>query len=367
MRVFIISLDLTMKKINNNHLNIILNKSKKYRTIDVLIYLSDLTKQFRVGNMRSETLFIVPSHNSAYSLWEEVNRKHPNIINSTTFRECLNELKELNIVKYNSEYDGFELVDMNEMIKKRGCGYTEIRDFFFEDIFLNMNFSCKKMLIFLIHLLDKKQFSKKFKKIYKTDINLNLNNYKKSFSKEELNIMNILKTKNVYYVKEVLDNLLLNYPDLFTSKTQSLREENYGKVKGKAQGVCVDLTYFFDINNCVKENNYDPKVEYEKLSKKYTTLVEKINEISSNKNISMNYQVKISLLRKLYRYLPYVQNSIINTIVNRLYKIETIGEKPILNIDAFIQYLINTKFKNKTTLSYRLSFQRGWVDFDCSI
>lgn len=348
-------------KLSNEHLKIVLTKSNRYRTIDTLILISDLTKQIRIGNDRSDTLFIVPSHNSAYSLWQEINTKHPKIINSTTFRDCLNELKDLNIIKYNFEHNGYELIEMKKMIQKRGVGYTQIKDVFFEKTFLDMSFSTKKLFIYLLHLLDNKKSAKVFKNKYKSDVFLNLNKYKKKFDKNELNIMNIFKTKNVYYAKEILDNLLLTYPDIFISNIEKLRIENYGKVKGNAQGLSVDLTYFFDINESIKDNEYSLQEEFEKLSTKYNKLNNKIESISENSRISIPFEIKISLLRKLYRYLPFVQESIINTVIKRIdYSLS--GKKPILNINAFVQYLINEKFEHRTSFSYRKAFERGWID-----
>lgn len=348
-------------KISNEHLKIVLTKSKRFRTLDTLIVMVDLAKQITINNLKENSIFIIPSHNSAYSLWNEIDRKYKGIINSTTLRECLKELMELKIVEYNEEYDGFELMNMKKMIEKKGVGYTNIRSLFFEKTFLQMPFSSKKIFLYFLSLLDNKKSSKIFKNKYKSDIFVNLNKYKKKFNKEELNIMNIFQTENVYYVKEVLDKTLLMYPDLFISNTKKLRLDNYGKEKGKIQGVCTDLTYFFDINNDIKNNSYNLEKEYNILSNRYKTLSEKINTISKSKGINLSQIIKISLIRKLYRYLPFAQDSVINTVVNRISKSFS-GYKAILNINAFIQFLINEKFEYRNAFSYRLPFERGWKD-----
>lgn len=350
------------KHIYNGTLEILLTKSKHHRNIDLMFALIDLSQQIKVGKSKNEYKFIVPCYNdAAHGIWNEVNLRFPNLINKTTVNDCVKELKELNLIKYNNEFNGFEIVDMEKMLIKKDKGYTDIRQFFFNDTFIKIPFAEKRALVYMIHLLDKKKVSKKFKLDFGTDIVCNLNNYRKSFSTEELNWMTVCNTTNIYYVKRILDSLSKNYPDIIESKTSECRMNKYGKIKGIAKGLCVDVIYFFNIKENIKTNEYNEFVELEMLSKRFPELLNKINEVVDKSDITLTIYDKIALLRRLNRFLPFAQMNLIQTIIRRM-KFAIENSNPIRNIEAYVQYLVSNNRQYKYACEgNNLPYQRGIV------
>lgn len=330
------------KHISKNHIKNILLNSNRYRTLDLLIVMADMATQVLVDKTNKDYKFIVPSHNNAHALWDNINIKYPEFINTTTCRDCLNELISLGIVEYNIELNGYELIDMNEMLSKKGCGYINIRDFFFTKAFTTMKFSQKKILLFFIYQLDQKKVSNIFKNKFGVDIYQNLNRFIKSHKNDDLNIMTVLRTNDVYYVKSVLDNMLLTYPDLFSDKSEESRQYNYNKIKGKCNGDLVLLTYYLDLNPSIKDNTYNIDEEYNSLCQRYSLVHKNIEEVCSECNIELDKLTKLNLLRRLYKHASYVHRNVTNTVIKRLTDVSTSKTYGgIRNIAAFIQHLVN--------------------------
>lgn len=329
------------KHISKNHTKNILLYSNRYRTLDLYIVLADMAEQILVDKANNTYKFIVPCHNNAHALWDNINIKYPQFINKTTCRDCLKDLSDLDIVKYNSELNGYELINMNDMLLKKGCGYIHIRDFFFTKTFTTMKFAEKKVLLFFLYTLDKKRVSGFFKDKFGVDIFQNLNNFTKSFNKEDLNIMNVLRTTDIYYVKSVLDKMLLTYPDLFINKSEEFRSANYNKTKGKSNGDHVLLTYFIDINTSIKDNTYNIDDEYNILSERYPLVHKNIEEVCALFKVSLDKLTKLNLLRRLYKHESYVHREIVTKVINRLDDVAINTHGSIRNIAAFIQHLVN--------------------------
>lgn len=350
------------KHIYNKTLEIILKKANHHRTIDFMFALIDLSKQIKVGKEKTDYKFIVPCHlDSPHSLWNEVNTKFPNLINKTTTYDCVRELKRLNIIKFNYELEGFEIIDMERMLKKRDKGYTNIRPFFFTNSFIKMPYIEKRALVYMLHLLDKKTSSKVFKNDYGVDIVCNLNNYRKSFNGEELNWMTVCRTSNIYYVKRIFDSLATNYLDIIESKTNEYRKLKYGKEKGISKGICLDVIFFFNLKDNLKNKDYEEDKEIEFLSEKFPDLRKIIENTCEKENIKINNQSKLALLRRLYKFLPFAQENIIRKIVIRIEKARHSRYYKIRNIEAFVQHIVNTNPLLKKSTNTKL-YQRGILD-----
>lgn len=348
--------------IYNGILETILTKSKSHRTIDFIIALTDLAQQVKVGKERTDYKFIVPCYsNSPHGLWNEIDLKFPNLINKTTTYDCVKELKELNIIEYNEELNGFELLHMENMLKKKDKGYTDIRKFFFTDSFIKIPYVEKRALLYMLYLLDKKKSSRIFKRDYGVDIICNLNNYRKSFKEDELNWMTVCRTSNIYYVKKIFDSLCTNYLDIIESKTKEFRIAKYGKETGIARGICLDVIYFFNIKSNLKDKNYNESEEVENLSKRFPKVNELINDICKKEEISINIQSKLALLRRVYKFLPYAQENIIKKVVKRIGLSITDPQNRIRNIEAFVQHIVNTSsFIRHAT--YHKPYERGILE-----
>lgn len=351
------------KHIYNGTLEILLTKSNHHRNIDLMLALVDLSSQVKIGKGKTDCKFIVPCYNdAAHGIWNEVNLKYPNFINKATVNDCVKELKELGLIAYNNELNGFEIINMEKMLAKKDKGYTDIRQFFFNESFTKIPFAEKRALLYMIHLMDKKRMSKKFKINYGVDIVCNLNNYRKSYPTDELNWMTICNTNNIYYVKRILDSLSKNYPDLVTSRTNEMRLEKYGKHKGISKGVCVDVIYFFDLSDTIKGIEYNLSEEFNRLSKSFPNLLNKIDELVSKSEITLTLFDKIALLRRLNRFLPFAQTNLINLVINRI-EYGFNNENPIRNIEAFIQHIVNTNSQFKYAyVGKNTPYLRGNVD-----
>lgn len=350
------------KHIYNDNLEKILIYSKHHRTIDLIIALVDISQQIKIGKGKTDYKFIIPCYNdSPHGLWNEVNEKFPNLINKTTTYDCVKELKELNILKYNEELNGFELIHMENMLKKKDKGYTDIRPFLFTTSFIKMPYVEKRALLYMLHLLDKKASSKIFKKDYGVDIVCNLNNYRKSFKKDELNWMTVCRTSNIYYVKRIFDSLATNYIDIIESKTSEFRENKYGKIKGISKGVCVDVIYFFNLKDNLKDKEYNEKEEVDLLSQRFPTLREKIDNECEKQKIFISNQSKLALLRRLYKFLPFAQENIIQKVVKRIGQSISLPNMNIFNIEAFVQHIVNTSYLIRKSTK-RKTYERGILD-----
>lgn len=350
------------KHIYNDILEKILTKTKHHRTIDLVFALIDLSKQIKTGKEKTNYKFIVPCFNdSPHSLWNEVDTKFPNLINKTTIYDCVKELKELEIIKFNNELEGYELINMEKMLNKKDKGYTDIRPFFFTKSFIKMPYIEKRALVYMLHLLDKKTSSKIFKNDYGVDIVCNLNNYRKSFNKNELNWMTVCRTSNIYYVKRIFNSLATNYLDIIESKTNEFRKIKYGKQKGISKGVCVDVIFFFNLKNNLKDKDYNEDLEIEILSEKFPDLRKIIDNTCEKQNVKISSQSKLALLRRLYKFLPFAQENIISKIVSRIEKSKHSRYLVIRNIEAFVQHIVNTNPLLKKSTNTK-PYERGILD-----
>ena len=348
-------------KMYNGILETILLKCEHHKSIDFFIAITSLANQIHIkpsttydenGNKRkTEYIFIVPCvNNTVHCLWTEMDSIFPKLMNKTTIYKCVEEFIELGIIKYNVQYNGFQIMDMEKMVVKKDKGFTKIRDFFFTDTFLNIPFAEKRIIMYIAYSSGKTSVSQRFKKEYGADVVVNLNNCKSEQNQNVLNWLSVCRTDNVFYARKLISSLLTNYVDLFEDITLKLRKNKFEKIKGisyqiisgKTTGVNVSNLFFFDLNKNIKEQDYVEEKECELLANRFPSLNEKIDTIFGQHDIKAVISTKIAILRRLNRFFPYLQDLIIGKIAKRLCLFFENEELPIRSMDGFIAHMLKT-------------------------
>lgn len=345
------------RKLDNEILKKVLLQCKHHKSIDFFIALTDLSKQIRLPvskeqkeDNKEKFLFLVPcANNSVHCLWSEINNKFPKLLNKTTIYKCFKEFQDLDIIKYNSEYQGFEIKNMGKMLMRKGPGFSKLKTFFLSGTFSDIPYVEKRLLLYISSLLDKTAVSNRFKRDYGSDIVINLNEKKcRNLDMTELNWLSVCRTKNIYYVKKLITSLINNFSNIFTNKSKEKRKEKYGKETGTIGGIIVTKIYFFDVDDILKTKEYNEEDEYNLLKSKNLELDKKIDDIFSKYNIVAGIIAKSALLRRIRNFIPYIQELIIDKVAKR--KAFEFSEEgfPIRSMDGFITTIIKT---NSTILN----------------
>lgn len=212
MEVFILA-----TKLNNWHLNNILENCKEYKILDVYIALAHAATETKSGK------YLIQTYNNNIS--ELIYVVHRNINSSyKTIYNCLNTLISMGIISFDETLSAWCLLNMEKMTQAKDSniiesekellkGYTNIRNFFFTDTFYRMKAREKRLVIFLCQLNDSKS-----SQFYK-DFSINL-------LKPGSPWLKVIKTKSVYYAKYTIKNMLNKYKDLFTDLSESIREKD---------------------------------------------------------------------------------------------------------------------------------------------
>ncbi|MBS5934896.1 MAG: hypothetical protein KIC94_18695 [Clostridiales bacterium] len=293
-------------KLNNWHLNNILENCKEYKILDVYIALAHAATE-----TKSYKYLIQTYNNNISELVYVVNKN----INSSykTISNCLNTLISMGIIQYEETLSAWCLVNMEKMTQAKDSniteseeellkGYTNIRNFFFTDTFYNMKAREKRLVMFLCQLNDSKS-----SQFYK-DFSINL-------LKPGSPWLKIIKTKSVYYAKYTIQNMLSKYKDLFTDLSDSLREKDLAPQHIRT------FKFLFksdEINN--KTNLYDMiELIQKKNPKEYAFVKEKIKFA----NITLTKQQVMHLVRGISTLKEwFLKERVVQIIVNKYIAIQ---------------------------------------------
>ncbi|MGL5245726.1 MAG: hypothetical protein ACRC7R_11175, partial [Sarcina sp.] len=212
-------------KIYNSHLTTIMNDCKEYFILDVYIALVHMSSQ-------ENSLYLIQIFDDTKSDLVKAIMKYIEV-KRETIKNCLDKLIEIDILEYNQEYNAWILKGMENMHEKKTyhcedinsskkfTGYTKVRKLFLTNRFTTMKAREKRVIIYLAQLVDSKAG-----KHYKS-FSMNLikpNNY----------WLKILKTKDKYYAKYTIKNMLEKHKDLFIDKPLGERESAYSKGNGNS-------------------------------------------------------------------------------------------------------------------------------------
>lgn len=341
-------------KMYNKTLETVLMKCEHHKSLDFFIAITSLARQVFIkpdtkydqnGKKRkTKYIFVVPcANNTVHCLWSELNHAFPNLINKTTIYKCVEEFIELGILQYNPQYGGFQIVDMEKMLQKKDKGFTTLRSFYFTDTFIKMPFAEKRVIMYITTLADKTNVAKKFKNDNGSDIVINLTNDNNTTNKDDINWINLCRTNDIYYVRKVINSILTNYPDIIEDVTMELRKKKYGKTKGIApKGIHVLSVFFFNIHDNIKNKEYIEEDQCLLFEKQFPELKEKIETNFAKQGWTAGVSTKIALFRRLNKLIPFLQELVINKLIDRLALFYANQELPIRNINGFIQHIINT-------------------------
>ncbi|MGL5084997.1 MAG: hypothetical protein ACRC68_04655, partial [Clostridium sp.] len=203
-------------KLNNYHIETIMEKSKSYNIFDVYISLAHVSSEVN-GK------FIIQTYSNSRADLINLLKKYLTV-SYRTIHNNINELIFLGILGYSNELSAWLLVNMDTMIKSKDNleqsvdvskikGFTRIREYFLTSDFQKMNSAEKRCMVYLAQLCDSKA-SRSY-----SDFVMNL-------SKSNSAWLKVLRTSSKYYARRVVKDMLSDYKDIFTNKSDELRAKD---------------------------------------------------------------------------------------------------------------------------------------------
>lgn len=292
-------------KLNNWHLNNILENCKEYKILDVYIALSHVATETKSGK------YLIQTYNSNISELVYVVNKNINSSYKTIYN-CLNTLISMGIIQFEETLSAWCLINMETMTQAKNNepnhkqellkGYTNIRNFFFTETFYNMKAREKRLVMFLCQLNDSKS-----SKFY-TDFSINL-------LKPGSPWLKIIKTKSVYYAKYTIRNMLNKYKDLFTDLSGSLREKDLAPEHIRT------FKFLFKSDKITNKTNEYEMIELiqKKNPKEYAFVKDKIKFA----NITLTKQQIMHLIRGISSLREwFLKERVVQIIINKYIAIQ---------------------------------------------
>ena len=313
-------------KLSNEHIEIIMSKSKSYNIFDTYIALAHISREV------NKKYYIQTFSNNKADIVNEV-KKYINVSYKTIYNN-IDELISLGILEYNYDFSSWTLVGMENMIKPKTSadedsinlkGFTKIRDFFFKSQFQNMKAREKRLVIFLAQLCDSKAA-----KSY-SEFKMNLFNPKSRW-------MDILKTKCKYYAKNTVEHMLNKYSDIFKDNSKELRNKDLAPKKVSR------FKFSFKCNALKETNNTDEQYELIEIynSKELNLIKEKADfaEVTLNKKQIIHLVRAISTLKQWF-----LKERVVQIIINKYRAIQIHKSRdPINSLPAYVTAVVKAVF-----------------------
>ena len=262
-------------KMSNNHLYTIILNANKYNTPDIFIALVHISTEIK--DKEGKERFLLQVGDAEKNTLVRLLREHTNI-NRQTIINCLNELEELGILRYVHELQGWELLDMINMLQE---GYTEIRDVMLSEEFSTYKLREKKLLLYMCHLLNTKGATN-FSKFNNADFIINTNNKDGVWRK-------ILRTKSVYYAKYAINKFFakIQGKNIIEDISEDRRKKEYK---------------FFNCKQFIFYCNATPELK-RKLNNEEWIKIKYANELEMIKQYAKNFELNGEkfTLHKMYQ------------------------------------------------------------------
>lgn len=221
-------------KLNNNHLSTIMENCKEYYIFDTYIALAYIS-----SNIDGKYLIQTFTENKSDII--NAVKKYVDVAYKTV-SNCIDKLITLNILEFSLSLNAWVLIDMEKMTELKSDyikeekikGYTKIRSFLLTKEFLKMKFRVKRLIIYMLQLLDSKA-----SKLYK-DFTLNL-------LKNNSSWMKVLRTTNKYYARETINYIVEKYSSFFEDKSDEIRKNTLAPNKIISFKFCLKLKKINDI------------------------------------------------------------------------------------------------------------------------
>lgn len=313
-------------KLNNEHIEIIMNKSKSYNIFDTYIALAHISREV------NKKYYIQTFSDNKADIVNEV-KKYINVSYKTIYNN-IDELISLGILEYNNDLSSWTLVGMENMVKPKTStnedsinlkGFTRIRDFFFKPQFHNMKAREKRLVIFLAQLYDSKA--------------------SRSYSEFKMNLFNptsrwmdILKTKCKYYAKNTVEHMLNKYNDIFEDNSEELRNKDLAPKKVSR------FKFSFKCNALKEANNTDE--QYELIEMYNGKELNLIKEKASFAEVTLNKKQIIHLVRAISTLKQwFLKERVVQIIINKYRAIQVHkSREPINSLPAYVTAVVKAVF-----------------------
>ncbi|MPQ43809.1 hypothetical protein [Clostridium tarantellae] len=326
-------------KLYNSHLTNIMTNCKEYYILDTYIALVHISQEVN-------SKYIIETYSESKKNLVNILKKYINVT-SKTILKCVDKLLERNILVYNYSLSAWVLVDMEHMTQtksydfenysesKKFSGYVKIRKFFFSQEFSAMKAREKRILICLAQMADSKA-----RKFYK-DFSMNL-------LKPNSIWLKVLNTKNKYYAKYTIENMIKKYKGLFIDNSEEKREKDIAPSKNKA------FKFYFHcevIKNSPKDNDVMELVKSTN-KKEYELIKNKIDfaEVTLSKQKIMHLIRSIANIKEWF-----LKERVVQLIVNKFRAIQVHrSREAIKSLPAYASCVVKSvmeEYKNlKTTM-----------------
>lgn len=326
-------------KINNYHIETIMNNSKSYNIFDVYITLAHISSEIK-GK------FIIQTYSDNRATIINLVNKYVQV-SYRTIHNNINELISLGILEYSNELSSWLLVDMDTMVKsKANCdeeidaaklkGYTKIREFFITSEFYTMKSAEKRCMVYLAQLCDSKASN-------------SYSEFVMNLSKSNSSWLKVFKTKSKYYARRVVNKMLNQYKDIFDNKSEQLR------AKDIAPKTISDFKFSFTCNEIEKKQDDNTQYDLVKLIniKEFELVSEKISfaNITLSKKQVMHIVRSISTIKEWF-----LKDRIAQIIINKYIAIQIHHSREnIKSLPAYLVAVVKAVINEYTEFKHRIA------------
>lgn len=330
-------------KLNNEHLEHIINNSKNYNVLDTYIVLAHISSEVK-GRYIIQTY----SDNKAdivRQIKKYISRSYKTIYNQ------IDELINLGILNFNAELSSWCIIGMEKMTMSKSSvdnieekanlkGYTKIREFFLSSKFHKMKAIEKRCMVYLAQLCDSRA-SKSY------------NEFVMNLLKPNSKWLQVLKTKSKYYARFTINTMLNKYNDIFIDESNELRSRDL------APKTVTNFKFAFTckVINKVEDDNSQYDIIKLHNKKEFDLVLDKIKfaNITLSKSQIMHIVRSISTIKEWF-----LKERIVQVIVNKYIAIQIHrSREPINSLPAYLVAVTKTIVNEFKEFKLHLNNIRG--------
>ena len=306
-------------KVSISHALDVLECKDHHKLIDVFNVLCLLSSQLKRDwylesldgpcSIDKEHIFLIrTSKNSVCSLAKMIVEESE-YMHRSTVTQCLNKLMEMDILRYNDMYMGWEILSMEDAFESSveylgsSSGYMELRKLFFTRDFYEMPVTMKKIVYYCCILMS----SKGFKSMQSFIINL---------KNEKSKWISFLNTDNLYYIKSMIIKLLGEHGLL--KKVEQKQYSHRPDLKSKNKFLFI-LKPLDSLKSTLKDSIDSFKNRFDRLTSKYSKLYDYICSVRDRLSEPAKSRADKNIIYNLLDLLKHSSKSTVDAVIDGVF------------------------------------------------
>ncbi|KDR95965.1 hypothetical protein SAMN02745945_01762 [Peptoclostridium litorale DSM 5388] len=306
-------------KASISHALDVLECKDHHKLIDVFNMLCLLSSQLKRDwylesldgpcSMDKEHIFIIRTAKSSVCSLAKMVVEESEYMHRSTVTQCLNKLIDMDILRYNDMYMGWEIVSMEDAFESSvqylgsSSGYMELRKLFFTRDFYEMSVTMKKIIYYCCILMS----TKGFKSMQSFIINLKNENSK---------WISFLNTDNLYYIKSVIIKLIGENHIL-----RKIEQKQYSHRKGlKPKNRFLFILKPLDaLKSTLKDSIESFKSRFDRLTSKYAKLYDYICSVRESLIEPAKSRADKNIIYNLLDLLKHSSKSTVDAVIDGVF------------------------------------------------